>query len=253
MAIINKEYFEYSLIGTGSKTIVFFNGFRMKFDTWDKVFTNIPENNKIILFNRLGVGSSSKATKKQTGSVVVNEIHRFLTNLEIQPPYLLVAHSLGGIYANLYARTFPNDVSGIVFVDAPHPSEILEQRKFKPPMILQVLLNGIKKFEKLFDKYRYSEDECIEETILQIQNANPFPNIPVTVITGTKKMPFVPQEAFKTHLHYQNKLLILSEYSRQYKCNESGHFPQITEPEIVVNAIIEITQKISNKSLERNI
>jgi len=97
----NDVPFEYKIIGTGEQSIVFLNGFRMKFDSWEKVYTNVGKNHCVILFNRRGVGSSIKATTKQTGNVVVNEMHKFLCKLEIKSPYLLVAHSLGGVYANL--------------------------------------------------------------------------------------------------------------------------------------------------------
>lgn len=238
--------FEYKLIGTGEQSIVFLNGFRMKFDTWDKVYTNIAKKHRVLLFNRYGVGRSIKANKKQVGDEVVNKIHEFLFKLEVKPPYLLVAHSLGGIYANLYSRTYPNNVSGVVFVDAPHPSEIVEQRKFKPPMVVRAINEGIKSIEKLFDKFKYSEDECIEETVSQIQNAGSFPSVPIAVISGKKKMPLVPQDAFNTHLCYQTELLKLSKLSKQYICKNSGHFPQITEPEIVVNTILELAYEAKN-------
>ncbi len=243
---IDDGQFEYNLIGNGKQNVVFINGFRMKFDSWNKVYPNIAENYSVLLFNRHGVGSSSKATIKQTGNVVVNEIHTFLSKLEIKPPYLFVAHSLGGIYANLFIRTYPNEVSGVVFVDAPHPSEIVELRAFRSPLILRAINEGIKSIERMFDKFKYSEDECIEETVSQIQGAGSFPNVPVTVLSGTKKMPFVPPEAFDIHLRYQRKLLVLSKHSRQYFCNKSSHFPQITEPEIVIEAIMETAGEVKN-------
>jgi len=143
------------------------------------------------------------------------------------------------ITPNLYARTYPNNVSGVVLIDAPHPSEIAEQRCFKAPLILRMINEGVKRIEKMFDKFKYSEDECIEETVSQIENSVSFPNLPVAVLSGTKKMPFVPQAAFENHLRYQAELLYLSNNSKQYICCESGHFPQITEPEIVINTIIE--------------
>lgn len=238
------NHFEYRKIGAGERSIIFLNGFRMKYDSWGDVYNNLPEGYSILLFNRLGVGSSSKARVRQTGSVVVNDVHGFLSRLEMKAPYLFVAHSLGGIYANLYARTYPNEVSGVVFVDAPHPSEVIEQHAFRPPLILDAINEGVKNIEKIFDKFKYSEDECIDETISQIQASGLFPNVPVAIVTGKKKMPFVPQAAFDTHLAFQMELLELSARSKHYLCNNSGHFPQVTEPEIVVEAIIDTVDEI---------
>jgi len=239
MSKVGYNQFEYKLTGSGDVNVVFINGFRTKLDSWEQVYPVISKTNKVLLFNRYGVGKSSKATQEQTGEIVVGEIHNFFSKLKMQPPFLFVAHSLGGIFANLYARTYPDEISGVVFVDAPHPLEISEQKKHKPPYILLAINEGIKSIEKLFDKLKYSEDECIEDTVHQIQKAGPFPNIPLAVVSGAKKMPFVPKKAFDVHLYYQSELLKLSDRSKHYLCNESGHFPQVTEPEILISAIID--------------
>ena len=246
MSHINQNQLEYKLIGNGEQNVVFLNGFRMNFDSWNQVYTDISKSHRVLLFNRHGVGKSSKAALQQTGRVVVEEIHNLLSKLTIRPPFLLVAHSLGGIFANLFARTYPNDVSGVVFIDAPHPLEVAEQNRFKPPLIVRALNDGLKYFERLFDRLKYSEDECIEVTVNQIQNSAPFPNVPIAVISGTKKMPFVPEKAFKVHQRYQSELLGLSKHSRQYLCNESGHYPQVTEPDIVISAIIDTANETKN-------
>ena len=243
---IDRNQFEYKLIGNGEQNVVFLNGFRMNFDSWNKVYPNISKDHRVLIFNRHGVGSSSNAVLKQTGEVVVEDIHKLLLKLNLRPPFLFVAHSIGGIFANLFARIYPNDVSGVVFIDAPHPLEVAEQKQYKPPFIVRAINDGLKNIERIFDKLKYSEDECIEETVSQIQNADSFPNVPIAVVTGTKKMPFVPEEAFKVHQRYQSKLLGLSKYSRHYLCNKSGHFPQVTEPEIVIAAIIDTANETKN-------
>ena len=237
MPVNNNVHLEYQLIGKGKINIVFLNGFRIQFNTWDKVYPELAEENCVLLFNRRGVGKSSKATIAQDGMAVISEMHSLFSNLALTSPYVLVAHSLGGIFANLYARVYPNEVAGAVFVDCPHPSEITEQKRINPPIVLSATINGMKAIEKLFDKLKYSEDECIEVTLNQIGSAGHFPDIPIGIVSGTKKMPFVPEKAFEIHQRYQTKLLDLTSKSTHYICHESGHFPQITEPEKVIVAI----------------
>jgi pimeloyl-ACP methyl ester carboxylesterase len=228
---------ESLIVENGGANIVFLNGFRIQFKTWDKVYPELTSDNSVILFNRRGVGSSLKAKEAQDGSTVIEEMHSLFANSQLNPPFILVAHSLGGFFANLYARVYPSEVAGVVFVDAPHPLEVAEQKSFRPPFVLNMLFNGLKSAEKLFDKFRYSEDESIDETINQINSAAHFPNVPVAVVSGAKKMPFVPVKAFEVHQEYKAKLLGLSSKSSQYLCRESGHFPQITEPQKVIAAI----------------
>ncbi|MBI3774876.1 MAG: hypothetical protein HY273_04860 [Gammaproteobacteria bacterium] len=98
----------------------------------------------------------------------------------------------------------------------------------------------MKAIDTRFDKYQHSEDDCVAETVQQIEAAGSFPPIPIAVVTGGKKIPLVPEACFAIHRQCQNELTALSPYSVQIIANNSGHFPQITEPEIVIRAIQEI-------------
>jgi pimeloyl-ACP methyl ester carboxylesterase len=234
---INQDELEYKLTGNGENTIIFLNGFRMSHDTWGQVSTDISVEHSVLVFNRRGIGKSSKAQREQSGETVIKEIHSLIVNLNITPPFLLVAHTLGAIFANLYARTYPKDVLGLVFIDGTHPSEIAQHRKNKSSFFIKMINDTLKSIEKLFDQYKYSEDECINKTVLQIQNADPFPNVPVAIVSGAKKIPFVSAEEFSVHQGYQLALLKLSAKSTHYQCHQSSHFPQITEPDKVVSVI----------------
>jgi len=238
------EDLEYLLSGSGNATVVFLNGFRMPFSSWDQVYPAVAERYKVLLYNRRGVGKSKKADLRQNGEVVVEELQWLLKKLHLQPPYVLVAHSLGGIYANLFARTFNNEVAAVVFVDSPTPEEIPQQKRIKTPAVFNVMNNFFKSIEKFFDPFKYSEDEEILITLEQIHKARSFPDRPTAVVSGSKKMPFIPQKAFAIHQQHQKELLKLSSSAKYYEGRESGHFPQITEPKVVINAIMETIEKV---------
>jgi pimeloyl-ACP methyl ester carboxylesterase len=51
----------------------------------------------------------------------VHELHTLLTNTGIAGPYVLVGHSFGGLYTRVYANQYPDEVAGMVLVDASHP------------------------------------------------------------------------------------------------------------------------------------
>jgi len=235
---------EYTLCGDSGPTIVLLNGFRMPLSSWDKLYPEIQNHGRVFAYNRHGIGKSSKARCPQTGEEVIRSLENVLSALHLSPPYILIAHSFGGILANLYARLKPRDFLGMVFVEIGHPSEVQLQAKFKPPAVVRLLNDGVKAVERLFDKYKFSEDECVSETLRQLDAAGEFPNLPLKVITGTKKMPFVPEESFNIHLQQQKALLELSPNSTQYIADESGHFPQITQPEIVLTAIKDMCAQV---------
>ncbi len=239
---VEQMVFEYNLTGVSKSTVVFLNGFRMPLENWDQVYSAFVAENQVLLFNRLGVGNSSKAQVAQDGNQVIANLRGLLNALKLTPPYVLVGHSLGGLFAQLYTQQFPQEVTGLVLVDAPHLEEIMLQKQHKPPFLLEFFNESLKKFEKLKDPFKYSEDESIQHTVMQLQS-HPFPAIPVAVISGMQKMPFVPNAAFDLHQRYQIENLKLSLLSTHYQCLTSGHFPQITEPKKVIQAILETIEQ----------
>jgi len=66
----------------------------------------------------------------------VEELHTLLQAAEVPGPYVLAGHSLGGFFARLYAATYPDEVVGLVLVDA--YSELLEDEM--PPDQWQALV-----------------------------------------------------------------------------------------------------------------
>jgi len=218
----------------------------MHFKSWDKIYKALSKQNSVFLYNRLGIGKSSKPNESQNGITVIENIRQLLVSVDVKPPYVFVAHSMGGLMAELYAKKHQEEVVGIVFVDCPHPDEITEMKKFKMPIVLRwlnLLLNSIDKF---FNRYVHSEDENIERTVSEIKHAGDFPEIPIAVVSGKKKMPFVPASAFKLHQKYQKKMLDLSPYSSHIECYKSGHFPQISEPNIVISSIKDVLFRVTS-------
>jgi pimeloyl-ACP methyl ester carboxylesterase len=243
---VNNVQFETLSLGNKKPQIIFLNGYRMNLNSWEQVYPDISKEHGVFLYNRLGIGKSSKPEIDQDAETVVKDMHALFHKLDLQAPFLLVAHSMGGLFADLYAKTYTDEVAGVVFVDCPHPEEVMEQRKFKLPFLLKAL-NGIFKFiDRIFGRLKNSEDASIETSIHQIKTAGKFPALPIAVVSGQKKMPFMPDEVYELHQSYQQKLLTLSPNSKQYLCNNSGHFPQISEPDKVIAAILNSSKVLTN-------
>ena len=58
----------------------------------------------------------------RTATALVTEWHDLLTTAGVPAPYLLVGHSIGGLFTVLYARTYPDEVAGMVLVDSTPPA-----------------------------------------------------------------------------------------------------------------------------------
>ncbi len=65
---------------------------------------------------------STPVSQPRTAADLFAELHATLAAADVQPPYVLVGHSLGGLISLLYGKTYPNQVDGMVFVDALSPT-----------------------------------------------------------------------------------------------------------------------------------
>jgi pimeloyl-ACP methyl ester carboxylesterase len=75
---------------------------------------------RVCTYDRAGLGWSEASPKARTASNIVEEFRTLLTRAGVQPPYVLVGHSAGGLYMQLYAHAHPDDVAAMVLVDSAH-------------------------------------------------------------------------------------------------------------------------------------
>jgi len=111
-------------------TIVFENGARETLETWDKVIAALGPDAAVFAYNRAGYGNSEDVDGPRDGRAIVAGLRTALRQQGIQPPYVLVGHSLGGLYMQLFARTYPNEVKALVLVDAMYPGAIKKTEEF---------------------------------------------------------------------------------------------------------------------------
>jgi|ERR1041384_956494 pimeloyl-ACP methyl ester carboxylesterase len=89
-----------------------------------------------VLYDRGGSGWSDPVKLPRTSTQVTDELRELLHVAGVPAPYLLVGHSLGGLYARLYAVRFPEEVVGLVLLDPAHedydayiPEELTKMRE----------------------------------------------------------------------------------------------------------------------------
>ena len=242
---IDDQKFEYTLSRKEEGvTIILISGAGIPMSSWEKVFPSLLNLGSVFMYNRLGCGKSTKPNCPQSGFIIISTLKKILEKLGLEPPYLFVGHSLGGLYANLYARLFPNDLLGIVLVDSSHPEQEKRLKQHTSPLLATFKwLSG--KWDKLFCTNKFSELLSLEKTKEEIDKAGSFPKIPLTVITGGKAPSklFVSPSAFNIHLNNQQELTQLSSLGKQVIAKKSGHFVQLSEPELIIEEIRKLMAK----------
>ena len=139
-----KMYLECS--GQGSPTVVLVAGFGSSARYWTDdlraenpprtmVFPRIAATTHVCAYDRPGTGAVVQATSKfvsrsdpipqpTTVEAIVTDLHALLQAAHVPGPYVLTGHSLGGYFSRMYASTYPDEVVGMVLIDA--YSEFLE-------------------------------------------------------------------------------------------------------------------------------
>ena len=104
--------------GHGSPTVIFESGLGDSTRVWALVQPSVAAVTRACSYDRAGFGFSDPSPKPSTGANAVADLRRLLSATQIKPPYVLVGHSLGGMYVKLYAETHLAEVAGLVLVDA---------------------------------------------------------------------------------------------------------------------------------------
>ena len=125
IAVFDHRQVEFSLIrnNSGSAIVVFENGLDGKMYWWNKIIPEISKDATTFAYNRPGYGSSHAVSTPRDGLHIIEELRLLLRSNGLKPPYVLVGHSLGGLYMQLFARRYPEEVAGLVLVDSTHPNQ----------------------------------------------------------------------------------------------------------------------------------
>jgi pimeloyl-ACP methyl ester carboxylesterase len=189
----------------------------------------------------------------RTADEVVADLHALLGAAGVVPPYVFVGHSFGGMVVRLYASEYPDEVAGLVLVDAGEEGYFLrlgeqltpDQRAF---------------FEALpreFADYPEFERLDIFASAAQLQRAasgRPLRSMPLYVLArgraleGAPPMEVVPTEvAAQLESDWataQRRLAALVPNAHFVVATQSGHYIQLDEPELVIDAIRDIVDAV---------
>lgn len=104
----------------GGPTVVCESGSGVPALGWAMVETEVAKFARICTYERAGYGWSDPASTPRTAQKIIEELHTLLHKAGVPGPYILVGHSLGGIYSRIFAARYPTEVVGMVLVDARH-------------------------------------------------------------------------------------------------------------------------------------
>jgi pimeloyl-ACP methyl ester carboxylesterase len=189
---------------------------------------------------------STPVPQPRTAQDVVAELHTVLQKARVPGPYVLVGHSLGGLFVLLYARTYPAHVRGIVFDDALSPTV---PATFGPlwPAYRDGLLNPPLAQASL-PSLRSPQAERIDldASAAQVLQAPPLPAMPLVVLTKTESFagldastapPGVTADQVNQLFEQaQDYFVALAPATPHIIATGSDHYIQFSRPDLVVHA-----------------
>ncbi|MGH4125082.1 MAG: alpha/beta fold hydrolase [Clostridium sp.] len=230
--------------GKGDPTVVFESGLGCTHFDWEVVQNQISKNTRTFSYDRAGLGNSDTGDLPRSSLDQVHELHTILNKAKVKAPYIIVAHSIGGYNARLFAGTYPKEVSGIVFVDCSHENQFEDRVKRSSSKEIEIVKSQLIGEEQTFDELLISAKQ-----VKEIREKDALRNIPIIVLTADHKGEEPSSITEETWLNYQNDLVSLSDYSKHIIVEDSGHFIQKDKPQVVIDAIKWIVNGVENEHL----
>lgn len=126
---VNGKTMKAHISGSGDKTIVMLSGWGVDspIDEFYPVYAELSKDYKVVVLEYFGYFGSDDTDEERTNEKMVEEIRAALHGLDIEPPYILMPHSMSGLYSLYYVRKYPSEVSAIIGLDMSLPQKQLER------------------------------------------------------------------------------------------------------------------------------
>lgn len=257
--------------GSGGPTVVLVSGYRDTSLVWTIDFADstpprtmvmpaVATDTRVCAYDRPGtvssigendlVGRSDTVPQPRTLPDVVEELHALVQAAGIETPFVLAAHSLGGAVARLYASTWPEDVAGMVLIDA--YSEFIEALLTPDQWQSLVAFNAGLGTDTVVPIPGYGDLETIpygsaNAALWEATARTSLPPMPLAVLAHG--LPFEidePPTGFTASTlddsltQANRRLATLVPDARYFTGAESGHYIQQDQPELVTEAIRQV-------------
>jgi pimeloyl-ACP methyl ester carboxylesterase len=110
---------------------------------WHGVLPELRRFTRACAYDRAGTGRSSAAPRPHTMQQMIDELDALLERAPLQPSYVLVGHSLGGLLVRLYTSQHPDEVSGLVLLDPSTEQQAARLWSQLPPDVMAQFRVGL--------------------------------------------------------------------------------------------------------------
>jgi pimeloyl-ACP methyl ester carboxylesterase len=271
---VNGRKMHIDCAGQGSPTVILDAGLGDTYLSWQKVQPEIAKFVQVCAYDRAGIGYSDPSPQPRTSRVIASELRELLQAAHVPPQYILVGHSMGGFDVRVYAGMHPNEVAGMVLVDASHPDQEnrfpaelknMEGTWNREAIFLEYATPfGIPRFLGLCDAdavvraaecnwhtehERAAEMKSFSQSAAQAGTVTSLGDIPLVVLSHDPDKPSaeLPADLAKSTNEawekMQEELAHLSTHGIQSIAKNSSHYIQLDRAELVIDAVRNVVDQ----------
>jgi pimeloyl-ACP methyl ester carboxylesterase len=237
--------------GSGTPTVILEAGANGGAHSWFAVQPWLATTTRVCSYDRANVpgGSSDPAPKPQTAADVVSDLHSLLAAARVPGPYVLAGHSNGGLFARLYATTYPEQVRGLVLIDTGNYPGMLDRlyRKLMSPPQWRAYRTSLRA-RPPFAENAGDEQVDLATSYAQLaaaQRRHPLPPLPLVVISHGIPEPPMGREVVRgidkaiepAWQRMQIELARVVPGGTRIVAAKSGHMIPTEQPALVVRTI----------------
>lgn len=106
---------------------------------WRNMTDLLEPDNAVYFLDRAGYGHSDDCKDDMTVSYIVEHYRTALKNAGVPAPYVLMPHSIGGLYATYWVSKYPDEIEGVVILDGTIPQPVPESERSLDLGILKLM------------------------------------------------------------------------------------------------------------------
>ena len=236
-----------SCVGHGEPTVVLVGGLT---SDWTDVQRPVSDTTRVCSYDKPNVlGSRSEhAPTPRDAAGMADELAALLDTAAVPDPYVVVGHSNGGMVAQLFAATHPDQIAGIVLVDSATEDQDLRAaelvRSQLPPDEAEAMIAAMTAMPpRLIDPEQF--DHTISRDQLRASRTTaPLPTVPMTVLVHGLPLDNIPPQLAELYepiwQDMQRQLAAIVPDSTYQIVAGTSHDIHHERPDIVADTIIDI-------------